>query len=446
MSGEKRDAPESALTFGHIYGVYRVISKNPGNDYSKVEFWKKASTQNVLPEKLRDMTLEDIAALWPFIQQRTRHNLQLFKSLFRDYERTAVDDNTYHTQIKAKIHDMFFGAKASSEAEQPEKRREAKAATKQRKKRGAVRKSRDLKDSMILPPPPPAPVEDLSVKREAEEEKRPESTPHPETPQREAILIKPESEKTAESPGVTKVEPVPPTPAAKDPARECKDEDILVSPNDLLAETIIENQPHKLVVDWSTPLRLVDRELKFDIQSLYQVCSSPAMTRGLDLHEKKEVPDLPLSEMTDEQRHFVKMFTLLAEECIPDELLNINIKTGTASKPAPEEKKKVAVVKVTEKKVVEKKVVAEKVVPVLTAEALAKLEYRPAVECFKEPELEPPCVWTEKEDATLKMPSDSAEYLALVKEKSEIEVRKREELLESRKMLEQSKSNTLIVK
>lgn len=106
----KRTKADSAFTFDCIHAIYQVVSKFPGNDYSKTEFWTRASKHSSIPKRLKELEPEAIAGVWRFIKGKIT-STQQFKSLFRDYERTNIKGNKYHEEIKANIIDIFFGGK-----------------------------------------------------------------------------------------------------------------------------------------------------------------------------------------------------------------------------------------------------------------------------------------------------------------------------------------------
>lgn len=107
----KRLRSEPKYTFDCIHAIYQVISKYPGNDYGKAEFWMKAGKHPTMPKKLKEINPEVIAEIWWSIKSKIS-NTQQFKALFRDYDKTNIKGNKYHEEIRANIVDIFFGGKS----------------------------------------------------------------------------------------------------------------------------------------------------------------------------------------------------------------------------------------------------------------------------------------------------------------------------------------------
>ncbi len=110
MKAMKRAKPEQEWNLDHIHGVYVLIKSSPQDaNYESVDFWRKAMNSNDCPIQLRDFDEDSLLSLWVHIQRITKKNLNLFTSLFKDFESSLVEKGKeIHEKIRSTLSHYFF--------------------------------------------------------------------------------------------------------------------------------------------------------------------------------------------------------------------------------------------------------------------------------------------------------------------------------------------------
>eukprot|EP01022_Parablepharisma_sp_SALTPOND_P014755 TRINITY_DN203_c1_g2_i1.p2 TRINITY_DN203_c1_g2~~TRINITY_DN203_c1_g2_i1.p2 ORF type:complete len:447 (+),score=81.62 TRINITY_DN203_c1_g2_i1:1110-2450(+) len=429
----KRSVSEPEYAFEHLHAVYQIVSKFPGNDYSKREFWKKVSERSTLPKCLRESPLEEVARIWNFIQQKTNNNTQYFKTLFRDYDRTAIGGNKYHEEIRASINDIFFGGK-SPDPPMPELvQDETKELRRKKKKKvGEDETKRQKEEINVVPTSYNEPV--LEVKYEAPEEaKIPDMEPTVHVKQEiveeakipENIPVAdealPDVEENAsvhnDEPVLPKVEPfikTEPVPIKPEPYERG-----LV---DRILETEIRRSQKTKAVQ---PLDFLDRMLEFNLNKLYKINGKLTTTGELNKKDHDAFAFFD-NDLLFSNNSFYMMYNYVVDGVIPQTMLDRTIYVS------PEENSKEhslefldeddkLLLKLQEKTGKSIKELKRMQFSVNGELALVEKLLNGTVVPF----------WNEQEDQTLKLPSTSAAYLDLIKAKGEEAVLARIRYLES---------------
>ena len=109
-------------TIEKLYQIYKTISNYHGMDASKPSFWKKALSTDTTAKCLKDIGVDGVMEIWRLITEKTGNNVPLFKSLFKDYERTLTDNLKLHENIRTTLETLFFNESKALPTQQQIKR------------------------------------------------------------------------------------------------------------------------------------------------------------------------------------------------------------------------------------------------------------------------------------------------------------------------------------
>jgi len=396
---KKRSAPEPTpapalpqFKFEHLHGVYQVMIQLPGNDYSKPEFWTKAESLIQMPRSLKELTAGERSKLWKLINIRIKGNMQKFKQLWRDFDRTAIGGNKYHDELKEEIIGTFFGGKSSDlppellEEEKPEKGKKKKkpAATGDKVKKPEGQKKAKTEES--------------------KEEKKQEINKNNVQPMeiKEKPVVKEE---------IKKIEPK----EEKKVIEEKREEDEKGEPQkeEIPHEEIKAVSPNEIS---EMMLECWDRGLEVNLNKLYKISGKIVNTKSLDILDQDCIKHVAIEQF--EEHPFLRLYDIVMTNHIPEEILNkqisIDEKGREIKNEMPENDNILAeLVKSSGK----------------TAEEIMALHYNLNGQWdYVKRELKGEQIkwkWNPKEDEILKLPAKSDQYMELVKNKGELPVLER---------------------
>ena len=305
----KRSRPEPKYTFDSIHAMYQVISKFPGNDYTKTDFWMKATKYPIVPKKLKEFDPEEIVEMWKSIKAKIP-SIQQFKSLFRDYDKTNIKGNKYHEEIKASIVDIFFGGKTLDTP---------------LKKRKIIDSEEEMPETNAKEEPIPDSIESDSEVEKHTNKERVNSDSEVDNDEGETQNALKETEV-----GI-KEEPNSPRPE-----QEIKEEKIITGvigstpPKSETAPSVKEGTPiisedtfiHQLQdpKDLTEPIT-VDRNLTADLNRLYKI--NGKVTTNAELFElDRNAIDFFCDNNVTADAPFVKIFLAVVDKRIPESMLN----------------------------------------------------------------------------------------------------------------------------